>query len=118
VVQGIDDINQCIAIILATPRGADYLRPTFGADLWQYIDQPITQSMPHLVREVTEALTLWEPRIKVVSVRAALVPANQTNQYGVHIAVTIVWQLKLSARYSPRDFQQHRTTVSITGALN
>ena len=43
VVMGVDDVDQCIAIILTTPKGTDVLRPTFGTDLWKYIDAPINR---------------------------------------------------------------------------
>ena len=59
VVQGISDITQCIQIILTTPKGSDPLRPTFGIDLWQYLDAPINQATPAIVREVTEAIMHW-----------------------------------------------------------
>src|SRR5271170_3448764 len=68
VVQGIADVDQCIAIILTTPKGSDVLRPTFGTDLWKYIDAPISQAGPAVVREVTQSITQWEPRVKVLSV--------------------------------------------------
>ena len=32
VVKGVDDVDQCIAIILTTPKGTDVLRPTFGTE--------------------------------------------------------------------------------------
>src|ERR1700722_16301764 len=67
VVQGLADVNQCIQIILTTPRGSDPLKPTFGADVWRYIDAPINAAIPAIVREVTEAVTRWEPRVKVIS---------------------------------------------------
>ena len=57
VVQGIDDIHQCIGHILSTMKGTDVLRPEFGSDHFQYI-----------VREVTLALQRWEKRINVDSV--------------------------------------------------
>ena len=34
VVQGIADVEQCLGIIVTTPRGSDPLRPTFGANIW------------------------------------------------------------------------------------
>ena len=40
VVTDLADIAQAIDIILTTPRGSDPHRPTFGADLLQFIDQP------------------------------------------------------------------------------
>jgi uncharacterized protein len=88
VVQGIADINQCIGIILATPKGSDPLRPTFACDLWQWIDAPITVARPHLVREIVQALTKWEPRIQVLSVVINLVGISQ-------LTIAITWQLKV-----------------------
>jgi phage baseplate assembly protein W len=41
VAEGIDDIRQCIGIILTTTKGSDPFRPLFGSDIWQYIDTPI-----------------------------------------------------------------------------
>lgn len=68
VVQGIDDIHQCIGHILSTMKGTDVLRPEFGSDHFQYIDQPEDIAIPNIVREVTLALQRWEKRIKVDSV--------------------------------------------------
>lgn len=68
VVQGIDDIHQCIVHILSTMKGTDVLRPEFGSDHFQYIDQPEDIAIPNIVREVTLALQRWEKRIKVDSV--------------------------------------------------
>jgi phage baseplate assembly protein W len=67
VVQGIADINQCIAIVLSTPKGSDPLRPTFVCDLWRWIDAPVTVA-PKLVREIVEAITNLEPGVRVLSV--------------------------------------------------
>src|SRR5512137_2302101 len=71
IVEGVADVNQCIAVILTTPRGSDPLRPTFGADIWKYIDYPIDSALPAIVREVTQAITQWEPRVKVLAISAA-----------------------------------------------
>lgn len=68
VVQGIDDIHQCIVHILSTMKGTDVLRPEFGSDHFQYIDQPEDIAIPNIVREVTLALQRWEKRINVDSV--------------------------------------------------
>lgn len=68
-VQGIDDIHQCIANILNTFKGTDILRPEFGSDHFQYIDQPEDVALPNIVREITLALQRWENRIEVESVQ-------------------------------------------------
>ena len=91
VVQGIDDVAQCIRIILTTPLGSDFLRPTFGCDLWQFIDKPMTLAIPALVRAIADALELWEPRVKLLRVLAQPL----SDQGGAHLEVTLDWQLKL-----------------------
>lgn len=100
VVEGISDVDQCIAIILTTPRGADPLRPTFGADLWRYIDNPISVAIPSIVREVSAAIAMWEPRVSLQSI--GVIPANNAGaQSGANLDVTITWQLKLAGVDSP-----------------
>ena len=49
VVSDLDDISQCIRVILTTPKRTDPLRPEFACDLWPYIDRPIDQAIPHIV---------------------------------------------------------------------
>jgi phage baseplate assembly protein W len=117
VVQGLDDINQCISIILTTPKGSDYLRPTFGCDLWQFLDSPLTLAVPHIVREVTEALTIWEPRINVLTVTATLAPNGKNSQYGANLIVSITWQLKLGVNIGPARLQENTVVVTITPHL-
>lgn len=68
VVEGIDDINQCIVIILSTLKGSDPLRPLFGCDVWQWVDRPLSVSVPFLKRAIREAIDLWEPRVLVTSI--------------------------------------------------
>ncbi len=95
VVQGVADVNQCIQIILTTPKGADPLRPTFGADLWRYLDSPINSAIPAIVTEVTAAITRWEPRVKVISVTAAPV-IDASAQSGAKMTLGVTWQLRLT----------------------
>jgi uncharacterized protein len=94
VVQGLADVDQCIAIILTTPKGSDPLRPTFGADIWRYIDYPANTAIPAIVNELTQAITRWEPRVKLLTV--SVVPAqDDTSQAGAHYDITLNWQLNL-----------------------
>jgi len=115
VVQGVADVNQCIRIILTTPRGSDPLRPTFGADIWQYVDHPISSATPAIVREVTQAIALWEPRVTLLSVRAT--PAqDDTAQSGAHLDIAITWQLKLSTANGKTATTPNSTAVTIPTA--
>ena len=111
VVQGIADVEQCLGIIVTTPRGSDPLRPTFGADIWRFIDFPINRALPAIVSELTSAITVWEPRVTLVSVTAQPV-IDASAQSGAHLDVTLNWQLKLGMAATPVQ----STTVTITGA--
>lgn len=71
VLQGIEDIHQCIVNILMTQKGSDVLRPEFGSDHFRYIDYPEDIAVPHFVREITTALQRWENRIEVNSVEVS-----------------------------------------------
>jgi uncharacterized protein len=117
VVQGVADINQCIAIILSTPPGSDPLRPTFGCNLWRFIDYPVNAAIPHLVREITEALTIWEPRIKVLSVVVNLVPNDVSANVNAHLNVAITWQLNAGSGISPAALQSQTLTLTLPGSL-
>lgn len=109
VVTGIEDVAQCIAIILTTPRGSDPLRPTFGSDLWRFVDSPISAALPGIVREARSAIGTWEPRVNVISISAA--PVIGDSQSGAHLEVTITWQLTFESQSAaPRS-----TTVRVSG---
>jgi phage baseplate assembly protein W len=110
-VQGIADVEQCLGIIVTTPRGSDPIRPTFGADIWRYIDFPIDVALPAIVRELTSAITTWEPRVNLISVTAQPVNDGST-QAGAHLDVTLTWQLALGGAPAPSQ----TTTVTIPGA--
>ncbi len=68
IVQGLDDINQCLYIILMTKKGADPLRPEFGCDIFDDVDKPVNSVIPEMVRKILEAVDLWEPRIKITQI--------------------------------------------------
>jgi phage baseplate assembly protein W len=111
VVQGIADVEQCLGIIVTTPRGSDPLRPTFGADIWRFIDFPLDRALPAIVSELTSAIALWEPRVNLLSVTAQ--PVNDAStQSGAHLDVTLNWQLKLGLAATP----VRSTTVTIPGS--
>lgn len=86
VAEGIDDINQCIAIILMTKKGSVPHRPTFGSEIYKYVDYPINQATPNIVRETIDAITLWETRISIKSVSVEIVENS--------IKVKVEWTLK------------------------
>ena len=70
--EGIDDIDQCIKIILMTRKGSNPHRPEFGSDIWQYIDYPINEAVPNIIRDAYDAINLWETRVHINSITAEI----------------------------------------------
>lgn len=68
IVEGIDDVDQSIRLILGTPLGSDPHRPTFGCDLNDLLDAGFTQTAPVMVQRATDAILLWESRVKKVAI--------------------------------------------------
>ncbi|MBG6241327.1 MAG: baseplate protein [Candidatus Symbiopectobacterium sp. Dall1.0] len=83
-VSGLADIAQSMRIILGTPCGADLHRPDFGSNLYRYLDMPIEQAIPHVVRETVDALRRWEPRMQLLEVK----PRAEAE----HLWLRIRWQ--------------------------
>lgn len=71
-VEGAEDMAQCIYTILNTIPGSDPLRPTFGSQVYRYIDAPINRVEPRLVYEAITAIERWEKRVTVT--RCRLIP--------------------------------------------
>ena len=89
-VEGVDDIAQCIKIILLTPKGSDPHRPNFASDIFNLIDLPQTVIGPQLIAAVYEAITTWEPRVDLLRVNLDF---NPDSEYG-KVALYLDWQLK------------------------
>lgn len=89
VVESLDDINQCIKVILETPKGSRAHEPLFGSDVWQFLDQPLSEALPRIINAVIEAVEEWEPRAKLTSV----VPVTTEAGSG-KITLQLEWQLK------------------------
>jgi len=100
VAEGVDDINQCIATILNTPKGSDPHRPTFGSDILKYIDYPVNIAKANIIRETIDAVSLWETRIKINSVRVDI--ENE------HYIVKIEWTLNNSNKRSTLWLKQQK----------
>ena len=60
IAEGVEDINQCIAVILSTQKGSVPHRPTFGSDILKYVDYPVNIAKANIIRETIELLYLFE----------------------------------------------------------
>lgn len=63
IAQGLDDIRQCIGIILTTTKSSDPFRPLFGSNIWQFIDSPINTAVANISAEIIDSIGKWEQRI-------------------------------------------------------
>lgn len=68
VVQGLDDVAQCIKIILETRKGTDPLRPDFGCGIFEYMDRPVNMALPDMLREITNAIATYEQRVRIIRI--------------------------------------------------
>lgn len=70
-VNGVDELDAAIRMILSTVPGERVMRPDFGCAMWELLFAPITAGTLGLVEQaVREALDRWEPRIVLQSVLA------------------------------------------------
>jgi uncharacterized protein len=66
------DIEEAILIILLTAKGQRVMRPEFGCAIHDLVFAPNDATTAGLATYyVEEALAMWEPRIRVLDVRAA-----------------------------------------------
>jgi uncharacterized protein len=84
------ELNQAIQIILMTAPGQRVMRPTFGCRLHELLFAPNDSHTAGLARRyVEDALGMWEPRIKVLSVEAQPDPKR-----GHCLIIKIEYQIK------------------------
>lgn len=84
VVQGEDDISQCIGMILGTVKGTIPFMPDFGCDILGAIDKPLPEAAIQLRAEAIRQIAIYEPRAKVVNVL--------TKIDGESIIMAVTWQ--------------------------
>ena len=69
VVSGPEKVRQAIYTLLDTDPGERVMRPDFGCGLRRYLMQPNNPATrAGIEREITQALTRWEPRVNVVDI--------------------------------------------------
>jgi len=84
-VSDVDDIEEAIRIILLTQPGERVMRPEFGSRLPELLFMPCNTTTCGLANMfVAEALTRWEPRIRIVDVRTN-VDSSDSARLLIHI---------------------------------
>lgn len=68
-ISSIEHIKQSVADILTTPVGTRVMRRDYGIDIFPLLDQPQNPALNlRLMASIVHALTVWEPRIRIVRV--------------------------------------------------
>jgi phage baseplate assembly protein W len=83
IVTDIQDINQCIYLIITTVKGSDPFRSTFGCGLWLHVDKPVNVGIPNMITEIAASIEEWEPRATITNISYELIDSN--------IIFTIFW---------------------------
>ncbi|QTH40302.1 GPW/gp25 family protein [Cohnella sp. LGH] len=87
--EGEDDIAEAIRIILMTSRGERVMRPDFGCGLRDFVFGTTDETTLRLLEtDITQAITVWEPRVRDVEVTAKLDP-SQPGKLSIGIAYVV-----------------------------
>jgi len=81
---GVEEVNQCINLLLFTPVGTIPGNPEKGSRIDEILDLPILEAIPLIVKEIHRIIPLWIPKIKLVKVKTKI---NETG-----IIVFIEWR--------------------------
>jgi hypothetical protein len=68
-VTGLDELAQALKILITTPLGSVPLRPDFGCDLQPHLDKPGPKAIADLIKEISRAVAIWEPRITLQTIK-------------------------------------------------
>ncbi len=96
-------VSQSIQVILRTRAGEQLMRPTFGAGLADFLEEPDDLGTRRRIQEaITSSLETWEPRILLDRVDVLDVPDEPTR-----LRVEIAYRIR-------RTGAAHRLGVSVS----
>lgn len=114
VVTGINDLKQCVFNILMTVPGSDPLRPTFGCYVFQYLGKPTNKVVPQMMKKITEAIALYEPRVEVTEITAEINLSNVLFNISMD-SVLGEFELKVNYGKDPYSIEQGNYIVTEVG---
>ena len=88
VVEGVEDIKQCINILLSTQKGSIPLNPDLGIDIDRYIGLPASESA-ELRGEIINQITTYEPRATITNLVITF------GEAGAKITLALTWESNL-----------------------
>ena len=85
-VEGIEDINQSLGIILSTSLGERVMLPDFGCNLSDFQFEPINSSFLAFIKDlVRTSILYYEPRIRVENIEV-----NESNDSDVNEGLLLI----------------------------
>ena len=86
-----EDIQKSIEILLSTAIGERFLQPEYGCNLEKYVFEPMNATIQTLIKlTVKNALIIFEPRIKLLSVKMDSTTFINEGRADIHIDYEIV----------------------------
>lgn len=85
-VTGLDELEQSLRIIVRTPKGSVPGRPTFGVDVFAWVDDPITTLRPKAIRELQRSIPESDARLAILGI----VISDPDERGGIPVSIT--WQ--------------------------
>lgn len=110
----LEDIDQCISVILFTLPGERIYNPAYGCRLRDFLDKPHFFAQQAAV-SVVEAIGKYERRVEVLSVNVGLnsdVLTGATLAQGI-IQVKLVWKLSASGLIVTRIYQNNGDIIQV-----
>jgi len=71
-ISGMDEVNQCIQLLISTAPGERVMRSEFGCRLYTRVWENIDQVASEGLEDIREAITNFEPRVNLVSVNSRI----------------------------------------------
>lgn len=110
----IEDIDQCISVIMFTLPGERIYNPAYGCKLRNFLDKPHFFAQQAAV-SVVEAIETYERRVDVLSVSVGLnsdVLTGATLAQGI-IQVKLTWRLSASGLIVTRIYQNNGDIIPV-----
>jgi hypothetical protein len=108
IVEDVEDIHQCLTVILTTQQGSDALRPDFALNLMDYVDRPIGDVSAGLITDIIDAVTRWEQRCQILK-------AEVTAEAPATLILSLTWRPVNAANSGTRAYLTTVEIAPVTG---
>lgn len=84
-------IKESVVQIITTSRGERIMRPSFGCNAFDYVFESFNEDLQLRVeRDVRQAITKWEPRVRVDAVQVVSSEVVEPGQITIRVQYTVL----------------------------